>query len=333
MEPVTGFETPVVLIIFNRPGHTMAALEAIAAVRPRTLLVIADGPRPARPDDIENCRASRALLDRVDWDCDLRTDFAETNLGCGRRISTGLNWVFAQVDRAVILEDDCVADATFFPFCAELLARHCDDQRVRTIAGSSFLAGRTRNEWSYRFSQLHDIWGWATWRRSWQRVDMTMSQWPAVRDGGWLLDILGDARLARFWGSRFNRAYDGDIDTWAYPYLFSCWLDHSLAITTNRNLITNHGAGESATHTSVQASYMGQPAQAMPFPLAHPPFTVCDLVSDRETFRRRYLPERSPWPYRAARRVYYLLAGRRHVFSVKLGRGALRARPMTTSAS
>ena len=320
-------DVPVVLIIFNRPEHTRAVFDEIAAVRPGRLFVIADGPRPGRPEDARKCAASRAILDRLNWRCDVRTDFAETNLGCGRRIASGLDWVFDQVDRAIILEDDCLPDMSFFRFCAEILDKYQDDPRIRTITGSSFLRGKTRSRWSYYFSKFHCTWGWATWRRSWQDVDISMQNWPEVRDGGWLIDILGSRRKARFFASRFDRTYQGRLNSWTYPYQFSCWLGNGLAVTPNRNLISNVGSGEAATNVLPDAPFLHQRRDAMPFPLVHPPFVVVDRLSDDEMFRRRCLPEQGPWLRRAARRAYRLLTAKAGRSSNDPGRGRLAKRP------
>ena len=318
------FDVPVVLVMFSRPDHTRAVFDRLAAIRPAQLFVIADGPRSHRPDDPRKCMESRAILERVDWKCKLHTNFSDTNLGCRGRVSSGLDWVFEQVDRAIILEDDCVPDPSFFPFCAELLERYRDDARIRTISGSNFLFGKTRAFWSYHFSTFHDIWGWATWRRSWRRIDMAMRSWPQVRDEGWLVDMVGgDRRAAKFWGFRFEETYAGRINSWAYPYLFSCWLDNSLAVTPNRNLVSNIGAGADASHTVNAAPYLNRVLDEIRFPLIHPPFMICDRVSEEETFRRRYLPERSALLRRLARRLYYALPGTGARHPVKLGRGRL----------
>src|SRR5678815_2409991 len=101
-------ETPVLLLIFRRPRLTQLVVDAIAGVRPRKLLVFADGPRPDRPDDVEMCEAARAVIDRVDWDCEVVKHYASANLGCGRGPATGISWAFEQVEQAIILEDDCV---------------------------------------------------------------------------------------------------------------------------------------------------------------------------------------------------------------------------------
>ncbi len=146
--------TPVVLIIFRRPDLTARVLKAIAAVRPRTLLVVADGPRPDRPDDVEACAAARAVIERVDWDCEVVRNYSDVNLGCGRRPATGISWALERVDEAIILEDDCVPHPTFFRFCEEMLERYRDDERVMHIGGSTYQRRPIPTAYSYVFSQF-----------------------------------------------------------------------------------------------------------------------------------------------------------------------------------
>jgi hypothetical protein len=328
------FNVPVVLMIFNRPDLAHAVFDEIAAIRPSRLFVIADGPRPDKPDDVRKCAESRAILDRVNWDCQLETNLAQSNIGCDQCIASGLDWVFSQVDRAIILEDDCVPDLSFFRFCAELLHRYEDDIRVRTISGNNFLFGKARTKWSYYYSNIHSTWGWATWRRSWEKLDMLMDLWPTVRDEGWLVDILGDERAARIWANRINRTYDGRLDAWDYQYVLSCWLDHSLAVIPNVNLVSNIGYGPDATHTLRKAEYLGQARQPVSFPLVHPDFMIVDRISDNETHRRRLLPEDGGWPWRIAQRTYYFLTGRdQSILSAKIGKGKLVDRPILVQDS
>src|SRR5438874_2501166 len=120
MQELVSCNTPVVFIVFNRPGHTRAVFRRIAAVRPPRLLIIADGPRKTRPAENESCREVRRIVDEVDWPCQVSTNFADENLGCRRRIVTGLNWAFEQVEEAIILEDDVAPDPSFFRFCEEM---------------------------------------------------------------------------------------------------------------------------------------------------------------------------------------------------------------------
>jgi len=70
--------TPVALIIFNRPAQTRMVFNEIAKAKPSKLFIIADGPRKNKPDDVEKCDAARAVIDRVDWDCEVLKNYSDT---------------------------------------------------------------------------------------------------------------------------------------------------------------------------------------------------------------------------------------------------------------
>lgn len=142
---VMALKTPVVFIIFNRSDTTEKVFAEIAKVRPRKLLVIADGPRPDHPSDIERCKAARAVIERVDWDCEVLTNYSEANLGCKACVSSGLDWAFQNVEEVIILEDDYLPHPTFFRFCEESLERYRDDERIALISGTNLKIVQKKN--------------------------------------------------------------------------------------------------------------------------------------------------------------------------------------------
>ena len=203
MEPYS-VKTPVVLIAFNRPDTTLQVLAALSQVRLSHLLVILDGPRSEHPDDMKKCTEVRRLIEEMDWKCDISTNYAESNMGLRRRVSSGLNWAFEQVERAIILEDDCVADPTFFRFCDELLDKYEEDQRTFMISGNNYQFGRRQSPYSYYFSIYAHIWGWATWRRAWQYYDDRMTLWPHVRENHLLSAYFKEPRAFKILGKSFS---------------------------------------------------------------------------------------------------------------------------------
>lgn len=242
--------TPVALIIFNRPDTTARVFEAIRQAEPPKLFVIADGPRANKPDDADKCAATRAVVERVDWDCEVSENFSEENLGCGLRPASGISWVFEQVEQAIILEDDCLPHPTFFRFCEELLADYRDDERVMHISGTNFLFGRRRADYSYLFSRYPFCWGWATWRRAWRHFDYDLKSWPLLRDGDWLRDVLGEAGAVQHWTAGFEDAYvAGKSHIWDFQWIFALWSQHGLSVVPQVNLVSNIGFGQDATHT------------------------------------------------------------------------------------
>jgi hypothetical protein len=279
-------KTPVVLIVFNRPHHTERVFEVIRQAQPSKLLVIADGPRPNRPEDKEKCASARAIIDRVDWECQVLKNYSDINLGCDPRIIDGLNWVFDTVEEAIILEDDCIPHPTFFTYCEELLDRYRHDQRVMNISGQNVLFGRKRTEYSYYFSRFTLCWGWATWRRSWQYFDVGLKLWPEVQDKRLMKDILEDPYAVKVWERTAQMLYDGRLTGWDFKWMFSCWLQNGLCIISDRNLVTNIGYGAEATHIHDEKDpYIKMAIEAMDFPLKHPPFILRDLEADRFTQR------------------------------------------------
>ncbi|MBD2188084.1 glycosyltransferase family 2 protein [Pseudanabaena mucicola] len=275
--------TPVAFIIFNRPNTTSRVFEVIRQAKPPKLLVIADGARNNHLNDQQNCAATRAIIDKIDWNCELLKNYSDYNLGCRDRVSSGLNWVFEQVSEAIILEDDCLPHPSFFRFCEELLTKYRDDSRIMHISGDNFQLGKKRTQASYYFSRYNHCWGWASWRRAWHYYDVDMKLWSHIRDGNWLYDILGNSNYVKDWHKNFQGSCDRIIDSWDYQWAFACWVQSGLSILPNQNLVSNIGFSRGGTHTLRKNLLADLPLNAMEFPLNHPIAIARDLKADDYT--------------------------------------------------
>ena len=294
-------ETPIALIIFRRYEATQKVLASLRQVKPRQIFVIGDAPRPHKAGEAEEVERTRQLIETIDWDCKIKTNFATENLGTWKRIPSGLDWVFQQVDRAIILEDDCIPDTSFFPFCQTLLERYVDEPRVLTITGNNFQFGQQRTPYSYYFSRIHHSWGWATWRRAWQYFDFDMTLWPTVRDEGFLRQLWPQEPDYQFWSNNFEGAYVGRIQSWDVRWTLACWLQHGLTITPEVNLVTNVGFDQFATHTlNPKNPAANLPAQSIEFPLKHPPCFIRQSAADNHTQQQIFAPR---LPTRIQRRL------------------------------
>jgi hypothetical protein len=274
--------TPVALIVFNRPDLTERVFQAIRQVQPRKLLVIADGPRVDRPDEAEKCAATRQIIDRVDWDCEVLRNYSDVNLGCKRRVSSGIDWVFSQVEEA-ILEDDCLPGPSFFQFCQVLLEKYREDDRIMMVSGDNFQPPTGLEEESYYFSKYIHIWGWATWRRAWQHYDVGMSSWPDFRDRRLLKAICHDPIEEAYWITLFNNVANGKMDTWDQQWVYACWRNQGLSIMPTINLISNIGFRQDATHT-IEKSSWAEMAVGEIQSIRHPKHVVANAVADAYTF-------------------------------------------------
>ena len=145
------FNTPILFLIFNRPDTTIEVFNRIKKIQPKYLFVAADGPRQDKIGEKEMCEATRAIIEQIDWDCEVKTLFRESNLGCGKAVSEAISWFFVHNEMGIILEDDCLPDLSFFSFCENLLEKYKDDSRISTICASNYqLQNNTSN--SYYFS-------------------------------------------------------------------------------------------------------------------------------------------------------------------------------------
>ncbi|WP_413166739.1 putative capsular polysaccharide synthesis family protein [Capilliphycus salinus ALCB114379] len=272
--------TPVVLIIFRRPDTTQKVFEVIRQVQPSKLFVIADGPRLDKPGEAEKCMAARKIIEQVNWNCEVLTNYSDINLGCKQRVSSGLDWVFSLVEEAIILEDDCVPDPTFFYFCQELLERYRDETRIMQILGEN-THGYQSQKYSYYLSCYTFYCGWATWRRAWKLYDGSLKVWPKLRETKWLDNLLGNERAVQYWSKIFDLVYEG-FNSWGWAWSFTCFLHQGLCIGSNVNLISNIGFGVDAAHTKNEFDEIANiPLEEISFPLKHPTKLVRDSEAEK----------------------------------------------------
>ena len=277
-----SLKTPVVLIIFNRPVTTRQVFAAIAAMRPSQLFVIADGARKERVGESEICQQVRAITCAIDWPCDLKTNFSDVNLGCDARIVSGLDWVFSMVSEAIILEDDCLPDPSFFPFCAELLERFRDDGRVAAISGTNLVREAQFSGDSYLFSLLGNSWGWATWKSAWEKLDRQAVLWPALCKAGALEQIFDDRRGRKLWARIFGEIHRAaENSPWDYRWTYTKIFQHRLTIVPCVNMVKNIGFGPGASHTTNADPRHLTELHRMAFPLQHPASMIWSRHYDR----------------------------------------------------
>jgi hypothetical protein len=288
-----SYDTPVVLIIFKRPYVTEKVFESIRQHRPKRLFVIADGPHPGKLDEAEKCAETRAIIDKVDWDCEVTKRYSEHNLGCGVNIFQGISWVFEQVEEAIILEDDCLPHPDFFRFCEEILQKHRGDSRIMHVSGSNNLLYYSNEiKYSYCYSRYPVMWGWATWKRAWEKYSFTMDNWIDCLEGGWLDRFFDDKRATYVWNRNLKDVYANQY-SWGYQWFFTCWTQSGLAVMPKVNLVSNIGFGDSATHTSDPNNpWASLPVEALSFPLQHPPFIIRDTFADNHLQNTQFDPSK-----------------------------------------
>lgn len=267
-------DIPIVLIIFNRPKETREVFARIRDWAPTNLYVIADAPRKGSTQDEARCQSARAVIDNeVDWPCQLIKLYADENMGCGRRIVSGLNSVFENEDCAIILEDDCVPDPSFFPFTAELLERYEQTPQIMQICGSTWDLGSLaqNTDDAYFFSRFPLCWGWATWRRAWKHMQWDAPDWPHDRDNDDFFASFHNKSEKRRMKKHWDALFLEGKNSWAYRWHYAIHKQEGLSIVPVKNLVVNIGCGLDGTHTQAgQISAHSYAHETQTFPLTHP---------------------------------------------------------------
>ncbi|MET4083628.1 hypothetical protein ABIB40_003600 [Pedobacter sp. UYP30] len=241
------YDTPILFIIFNRPNQTQQVFDEIKKQKPKQFFIAADGPRNNHEQDIKLCKATRAIIDQIDWECEIKTLFSEVNLGCGLAPATAITWFFEHVEEGIILEDDCVPNISFFTFCADLLARYKKNENIKMISGTSFQPTSLEKD-TYYFSKYPHVWGWATWRRAWTEYNFDLKQECEQERETVIGKTFKNKREQKMWRNNMNMIISG-LDAWDYQFMYWMWKNEGICITPWRNLISNIGFGSQATHT------------------------------------------------------------------------------------
>ena len=275
--------TPIVLFIFNRTDTVRLVMDRIAAVRPKTLFVVADGPRAHHPEEADRCRLAReTVLKAITWPCEVVRRFSDVNLGCDPNIVAGYNYVFSEVEEAISLEDDCVAEISFFRYCQEMLDRYRDCGQVMHVCGINPLDRWPCRDESYFFSRECQFgWGFATWRRAWRFYDDAMTSWKLHRQRGTNRQPWFTNHVADF----FNAFGNGIPENWDYKWAYAIMANSGVSIVPSGNLIANVGFGPGATHCTTPKP--PEPTYPVEFPLVHPPSIAVDRAYDI-AFRRYF---------------------------------------------
>jgi len=275
---------PVLFLIFNRKEVALESLTGIRKAKPTRLFVAADGPRPHKEGEAAKCAETRAaVLEAVDWPCEVATLLRDENLGCRRAVSGALDWFFGNVEAGIVVEDDCVLSESFYRFAAELLERYKDDERILSVCANCFPPPAIAGKESYYFSKYQHCWGWASWRRAWEKYEATLDEWDAFTASGGLKQL--NERCSVF-ERHFMRYIDeiknGKLSSWALQWMAAGWVNGMLNIVPTVNMSQNTGWGADSTHTFESNNWMGAlPAREIVFPLTHPGNVSRNTSADR----------------------------------------------------
>lgn len=282
--------TPVLLIFFNRPATFQAVFDAVKAARPEKLFLACDGPRSDHPQDAEYIQQCKTIVEDIDWACEVHTNYATENLGCGMRPQTAILWAFEFVDRLVVLEDDCVPHKSFFPYMEDLLERYKDDERIGLICGfNHFLNWDCGND-SYFYTKVGPMGGaWGSWKRVWEQYDYSLNDVNDPRIQKLLQNDITFKRAKKKKVSNFVETAAKlrehvNLSYWDVQFGYLKYAQSMLSIVPRVSLASNIGLGADSTHAqnakNTMPSIFFAAERPFSFPMQHPRVIICDHAYD-----------------------------------------------------
>lgn len=303
-------KSPILFIIFKRVDTTQRVFDRIREARPPRLYIAADGPRPNKEGEADQCIATRKVVENVDWPCEVHHLYRDKNLGCGEGVSSAITWFFEHEEEGIIIEDDILPHIDFFRYCDEMLEKYRNETRIKCICGSNAFYDDIEYQFSYYFSHYMMVWGWASWRRTWREYDKSLKSIPRK---SFLREIKA---LPIKKGSKLKAieiydvmTSDKPIDTWDYQLFISILHHNGLNIIPINNLCKNIGFGHvDAVHTIGESDKIENHKVETCFPLKCPKKITDSKRLDAITFMEMYTPTRSVW--HALKEIYYSLRAR-----------------------
>lgn len=279
------FNTPILLITFNRPDHVRRVLTEIRNQQPQQLFVCQDGAREGNELDRVKCQEVRDVItELVDWPCELQTLYQDKNLGCGPGPASGIDWFFSQVEKGIIMEDDCLPHSDFFAYCEEMLNRYNDNPNVRFI-NATLYHDRWQCDASYGFSRYMVTGAWAAWRETWQGFDLDMHSWNAWQFRKQVKCLTYSTTEANWWYWKLKeiQADTSKKSYWDYQMQMHLFRNNAVTIHPSKNLISNIGFDAEGTHT-LSNDGRGVREVYPILPLVHPDAIIINHAMDVDCF-------------------------------------------------
>lgn len=290
-------DIPVLILFFNRPDNLKKVFASVKSARPSRLFLYQDGPRGEQ--DLPLMEACRAVVEDVDWECDVRKNYQEKNSGCDPSGYLAQKWAFSLSDKCVILEDDVVPSVSFFRFCKEMLDRYEKDERVVMVSGFNTDGISQDVVESYFFTSVFSIWGWASWRRVVDKWDPGYSIVKSKERFDRLKDLVKE-RNERDSIIRMLERHSREGKPYFESIFWSYMLENDgLAVMPKNNMINNVGFEGESTHYNGTLACMPRDIREqflmkrfdVDFPLVHPA-----EISDHSAYKKRHY-RRNGWGY------------------------------------
>lgn len=288
---------PVLLLVYSRPRETKKLLDQLTKFNVENIFISSDGPKKNMKNN-KLFKETQTIIKNLDFKkVKIRT--LKKNYGCKLAVMKGIDWFFSHVDQGIILEDDCIPNKSFFLFCKKMLKKY-KNTKVKVISGNNFLENKIKIKNHYYFSRFNHCWGWATWKDAWKLYDPDLKNWNKFKKTSYWNKFFVREIDKRYWEKIFNLSKKNYFDSWAYPWLYSIWLNKGYTVIPKYNLVKN--IGFEGTHNSFYSRFDFDTKRLNPN-FKHPKNIKILEIADDFVMKNFFKPNNFLWPTR----ILYLI--------------------------
>lgn len=284
---------PILYIAFARPEYARQSFDAIKAVKPKKLYFYSNKGRKDNTDEIERNNIVRSLIKEVDWECDLRTWLRDESVDVYTSLLGAINWLFDNEEMGVILEEDCVASPAFFDFAEQMLYKYHDDQRIWMVSGSNYIERYNPHGHDYLFSHNMLIYGWASWRNRWEKVNWNNINFQEMANEGVFEAVFDSEEQRKFHLKRILKQQDFIQRTHCWDFIFTTTGRSlgSLSVIPSHNLIKNVGIKGAHTNTKDKSIVYNEITFKKDEYIIknEPKFVLADVLWDEKLFQELHI--------------------------------------------
>lgn len=242
---------PIALFSYNRPEHLQITLNHLLLndlCIDSEITIFCDGPK--NKSDLHKVKKVHEIAHKVSGFKKKNIVTSEFNKGLANSIITGVSSILQSSNSIIVLEDDIVVSNNFLNYMNSNLINYEFDEQVASIHGYCY---PINNLPDFYFLQGADCWGWATWKRAWNLIQL---------DGNLLLhklkgkefkfNLLGSYNYTKM----LRNQVLGINNSWAIRWHASMFVLNKLTLYPGKSLVKNIGNDGSGTNfQSIDSSF------------------------------------------------------------------------------
>ena len=277
-------DVPVRVNIWIRPEAQKRQFEVLKKARPSIMFLISDGGR--NEEEWQAIYQNRKMIDEgIDWDCEVYRIYEDKNNGLYGMGKKGTELIWSKVDRCIFLEDDQIPTVSYFRYCAELLEKYKDDERIEAICGRNQKGVWESATADYFFATKGSIWGMASWKRCYEQRDPTF----AYSKDPYVMELLKQQTIndkfmwKRIKGYPKNNLFENHVAGGEFYHQLEVYSQQRLYIIPKRNMIKNIGCTNNSAHAKdlkllprATRKLFNADIYELEFPINHPRYVIPD---------------------------------------------------------